>query len=160
MKKFFAVVLAVVMAMSMASVSFAELCVSSTPLDFVADTNYMRDDVTKIQYGDTVYFNIWDEADYSDNDFGGDGIANYKFMEKTKIKTTFEMGEDLVESVNLVKMPASIMGAPEFTEYFIAVKLFAVNLKETPIFPVGLADKGAVLFIDPVKWVGNQAVVR
>jgi len=123
MKKFFAVVLAVVMAMSMASVSFADLWVNATPYDLIVDENYLREGGIYIQYGDTVYFNIYDDVDYGAADFGGDNIANYKFMEKTKIKTTFEMGEEIVDSVSLVKMPASIEGAPEFTEYFIAVKL-------------------------------------
>jgi len=131
MKKFFALVLALVMMMSMASVSFAgvqssgSLYVNDAALDFDADTNIMSYDVTAIQYGDTVYFNIYDEEDFwSGNDrFGGDGIASPKFMEKVKIKTTFEMGEDIVESVELVKMRASIDGASEFTEYFIAIKL-------------------------------------
>jgi len=128
MKKFFALVLALVMMMSMASVSFADwyvsgsLNVESDVLDFDADTNSMSYDVTKIQYGDTVYFNIYDDEDFP-GDFGGDFIASPKFMEKVKIKTTFEMGEDIVESVELVKMRASIDGATEYTEYFIAVKL-------------------------------------
>ena len=131
MKKFFALVLALVMMMSMASVSFAgwyvsgSLNVDTEALDFDADTNIMSYDVTKIQYGDTVYFNIYDDVDYNSvgGYFGSDGIASPKFMEKVKIKTTFEMGEDIVESVELVKMRASIDGATEYTEYFIAVKL-------------------------------------
>ncbi len=131
MKKFLAVILAIVTAMSMASVSFAEwvssesLFVFDEPLDLDDDTNNMTADVTGIQYGDTVYFSIYDQEDYFRRESGGflNGIASKKFMENVKIKTTFEMGEDIVESVEIVKMNASIDGKNEYAEYFIAVKL-------------------------------------
>lgn len=130
MKKLLAITLALAMMMSMAAVSFAaeeaRLYVSTVPFDYDADTNIMILDASGIEYGDTVYFNIYDDYDYSsdsDYTFGGDRIASSKFMDSVKIKTKFEMGEELVESVELVKMRASIGGDDEFSEYFIAVKL-------------------------------------
>jgi len=144
MKKLFALILALTMIMSMAAVSFAvtfdegedDEYVWSGSLtvykNFFVGQDGVFSDTTFAEYGDTIYFNIYDAIDYSDDSlgepFGGDRVAGKKFMEKVKIKTTFEMGEDIVESVELVKMTADLGDYdPDYpgkkTEYFIAVKL-------------------------------------
>lgn len=144
MKKVFALMLALAMMMSMATASFAvtfdegedDEFVWSESLtvykNFFVEEDNVFTDTTFAEYGDTIYFNIYDAADYDDDSsgepFGGDRIAGKKFMETVKIKTTFEMGEDIVESVKLVKMKADLGDYdPEYpgekTEYFIAVKL-------------------------------------
>ncbi len=94
MKKFFALVLAVAMIMSMAAVSFAATASVSVALDYDADTDRMRPTDKQLQYGDTAYFLLSDEMG---------PITNYNKVEKLKLKVSYEMGEELVENVSIVK---------------------------------------------------------
>ena len=100
MKKFFALVLAVAMIMSMSAVSFAADVESKLeligPMDYDADNDLMR--LTGLKFGDTVYYAIVIDDEL---------VSNYEAVEKLKIKTSFEMGEDLVESVEIVKKAAA-----------------------------------------------------
>ncbi len=97
MKKFFALVLAVAMIMSMAAVSMAADTTIEPgvygPFDYGADDDRLR--TSGIQYGDTVLFLLVD----------GDGnpMTDYKQVEKLKLKVSYEMGEDLVEKISIVK---------------------------------------------------------
>ena len=97
MKKFFALVLAVAMIMSMAATSFAvstKKAFVNGPFDYDADLNAMQTEA-KIQYGDTVYFVLCEEDEAP--------MVNYKQVEKLKLKVSYEMGEDMVESLSIVK---------------------------------------------------------
>ena len=116
MRKFFALALAVAMVMSMASVSFAATSVLNDDafakaLDYNADTNTVKyaktydpdwDNNTSnslalgnmIEYGDTAYYPLVDESG---------SIKDFDRVEKLKVKAEFEMGEDLVESISIVK---------------------------------------------------------
>jgi len=139
-KKTIALITAMIVMMSMAAVSFADgghdEYVRSGTLTVYKNYFVERNDRflegAPVEYGDTVYYNIYDAADYHDDSsgepFGGDRVAGKKFMEKVKIKTDFEMGGEIVEKVELVKMTADLGNYdPEYpgekTEYFIAVKL-------------------------------------
>jgi len=95
MKKFFALVLAVAMIMSMAAVSFAANVYG--PFDYDADKDLMR--TTGIQYGDTVYF-LLSEANKDKTEVA---MSDFEQVEKLKVKVAYEMGEDMVESVSIVK---------------------------------------------------------
>ena len=162
MKKLLAVTLALAMMISMAAVSFAvtfdkgeddnwvwsgSLYVDKYPGWLDEDTNKMHW-ISMFEYGDTVYFNIYDALDYwyTDNSGYKNGIASKKFMEKVKIKTTFEMGEELVESVELVKMAADLGGGDgELTEYFIAMKLADKSItNETDVVGTFEIDRKAI----------------
>jgi hypothetical protein len=97
MKKFFALVLAVVMAMSMASVAFAadaavELGLAEVGYRYDSDADALKGN---LGYGDVVLFQLFDE--------NGDAISEYKFVEKLKVKVKYEMGEDVVSGVSIVK---------------------------------------------------------
>jgi len=101
MKKFFALVLALAMVMSMAAVSFAADDEVSKlelvgPMDYDADKDLMR--ATGLKFGDTVYYAIV---------IDGQLVSDYQAVEKLKVKTSFEMGEDLVESIEIVKKSAA-----------------------------------------------------
>ena len=118
MKKFLALVMAVAMVLSMSAVSFADFAIEG-PYDYDADNDCMRTDA-KLAYGDTAYFLIKDAA--------GDEISEFKAVEKLKVKAEFEMGEDLVESVSIVKKAVaaggeSELGALEGYFYFVGVKI-------------------------------------
>ena len=132
MKKFFALVLAVAMIMSMSAVSFAALEVDPTPRDYDNDAKSMKAFFTDvdsngypyiIEYGDTVYFALSDSSAIDVIN----GHAYYKFFEKVKVKTTIELGEDLVESVGMVKKAVKDQAGVLGSQYFIAVKLAAKN---------------------------------
>jgi hypothetical protein len=99
----------------MASVSFAAFTVSGA-YDYSSESKKMSP-ADAFEYGDTVYFLLEESADEANP------IAKKVYYEKVKVSTTIEMGEDIVEKVELVKMRASMESAEEFTEYFIAVKL-------------------------------------
>jgi len=99
MKKFFALVLAVAMIMSMAAVSMAATVETDGtiglygPLDYSSDSKALTEPAY-FEYGDTVYYVL--KLDTAN-------VEDYELVEKLKIKAEFEMGEDLVESVDLVK---------------------------------------------------------
>ena len=78
MKKFFALVLAVAMIMSMAAVSFAATNTVSLygPWDYDADTDKVR--TTGIQYGDSVLFLLTENA-YSYKDDKGNTTITIVF---------------------------------------------------------------------------------
>ena len=109
MKKFFALALAVAMIMSMAAVSFAATNTVKLygPWDYDADTNKVR--TTGIQYGDSIYYLLTETAyDYEDEkgntvDVPAVAMSKYEQVEKLKVKVAYEMGEDMVESVSIVK---------------------------------------------------------
>jgi len=109
MKKFFALVLAVAMIMSMSAVSFADFNVAG-PLDYSNDSKAMSPKEL-YEYGDTVFFRI--EAPEDTN-----AIAKKAYYEKLKVATTIEMGEEIVENVSVVKKADQ-----EGANYYIAVKL-------------------------------------
>lgn len=113
MKKTFALVLAVAMVMSLAAVSFAassndnaKFTIDSAAKKYSSDANTMT--VTQIQYGKAAYFGIYKD---------GVALKDYKDVEKMKIKTKWEMGSDLVESVSIVK---KLVGTNY--NYFVEVK--------------------------------------
>jgi len=101
MRKFFALALAVAMVLSLASVSFAatselDPVAVAVPHDYSADKNTMTPYADKMaEYGDTVYFPIVYDT--------GVQASAYEEIEKMKIKTEFEMGEELVDSISIVK---------------------------------------------------------
>ncbi len=123
MKKFFALVLAVAMIMSMAAVSMAanvgELAVG--PFDYDADTNKLRAPKGELQYGDTAYFLLTEDGTASG------AMTAYKQVEKLKVKVSYEMGEDAVEGVSVLKKKvdddATGLGLASDYYYFIGVKL-------------------------------------
>jgi len=100
MRKFFALALAVAMVLSLASVSFAAN--NSTTLltatdgekvyKYSGDSNVMQ--AKTIEYGKAGYIQLLE---------GGKGVKDYDMIEKLKVKADFEMGEDLVESISIVK---------------------------------------------------------
>lgn len=112
MKKVFALVLAVAMVMSMSAVSFAwaktvgikELPVTNAsdksnaelalygPFRYDGDNHKMEGKT--IQYGKYAYYLIT---------YTGNALDNYNDIEKLKVKAKYEMGDDLVESVKIVK---------------------------------------------------------
>ena len=78
MKKFFALVLAVAMIMSMAAVSFATTGKEAKiegPFDYDSDLDLMRS--TGLQYGDTVYYLLCEE--------NGTPMQKYEAVEKLKL---------------------------------------------------------------------------
>ena len=109
MKKFFALVLAVAMIMSMAAVSMAADVVLGAAYDYSADSNVMTEakgfvegeDLTTVEekdvvkgalftYGDTVYYPI---------QIAGYYVEDYSLVEKLKVKVSYEMGEELIDNV-------------------------------------------------------------
>ncbi|MBQ2751591.1 MAG: hypothetical protein IJF25_03375 [Oscillospiraceae bacterium] len=135
MKKFFALVLAVAMVMSMAVASSAiDVSLDSANIagfadgviayDYDADANHMKSvggfnvkesemdydfngdgDKTDVlgallTYGDTAYFPLF---------INGVPVSDYSFVEKLKIKYEFELGEEYVESVSIVKKPVDMI---------------------------------------------------
>jgi len=122
MKKFFALVLAVAMIMSMAAVSFAANV--KGPFDYDADTNKMRATAKQLQYGDTAYFLL------SETGTNAGPMTKYEQVEKLKVKVAYEMGEELVESVSVLKKKvdiddADVLGGVEEGKYyyFLGVKI-------------------------------------
>jgi len=120
MKKFFALVLAVAMIMSMAAVSMAATNVVDLkgPYDYDADKDAMlsANAGNVLSYGDTVYYLL--KVD-------GDALTDYALVEKLKVKVAYEMGEELVEGVSIVKKYvdwASYSSLPADYYYFVAFK--------------------------------------
>ncbi|MBQ2750958.1 MAG: hypothetical protein IJF25_00115 [Oscillospiraceae bacterium] len=108
MKKFFALVLAVAMVMSLASVAMAaDVTLGLGAYDYSADSNTMTlatgffkdaNGDTKgalLTYGDTVYFPL---------KIAGEYVKDFAAVEKLKVKVSYEMGEDLVKDVEIVKV--------------------------------------------------------
>ena len=107
MKKIFALILSLVMIMSMAAVSFAaygdaEYFTLFGPLWYDEDEDEFYENYGWVaEYGETIYWELWD------NDYKyrvGRPITDHNEVEKLKVKFTAETGEDLIESVKLVKM--------------------------------------------------------
>ena len=121
MKKFFALVPAVAMIMSMASVSFAAFTVSGA-LDYSNESKKMTAK-ENYEYGDTVYFLVEDDADTNGE------IAKKDYYEKLKVKATFELGEELIKDISLVKKAVKdgVNGQYDTAAYYIAVKLASKN---------------------------------
>jgi len=112
MKKFVALVMAVAMVMSLAAVASAYTL--EGPYDYNADKDYMTS-FGILEYGDTVYYALIDETN-------PDGfVFDYALVEKLKVKVSYEMGEELVEDVSLVKKYV----AGEGYMYFVAFKTAA-----------------------------------
>lgn len=120
MKKTFALVIAVAMVMSLAAVSFAAdagLTFGTTPLKYDGDKAVKTMDSGRIlEYGKAVYFQLFE-------DDGETPVVDYASVEKLKIKTKWEMGADLVESVAIVKKN---VGGEYY--YYVEIKVAA---KET-----------------------------
>ena len=91
MKKFFALVLAVAMIMSMAAVSFADMAIAAEGKRYDSDSDTLKGD---LGYGDTVMFQLFEDDA---------AISEYKMVEKLKVKVKYEMGADVVENVSIVK---------------------------------------------------------
>ena len=107
MKKLLALVLAMAMVIGMASVSFAaygdaEYFTLFGPLWYDEDEDEFYENYGWVaEYGETIYWELWD------NDYKyrvGRPITDHNEVEKLKVKFTAETGEDLIESVKLVKM--------------------------------------------------------
>lgn len=106
MKKTFALVLAIAMVMSLAAVSFAAVSATgakdNTQLALAGPYKYDGDKdsgagamlASTIQYGKAAYYQIL---------FGGEAVETYSVIEKLKVKAKWEMGGDLVDSLNIVK---------------------------------------------------------
>ena len=140
MKKFLALVLAVAMAMSMASVAFAVSTNETVtqviggnnvgviglvgPFDYSADDDLMRTEA-ELAYGDTAFYLITDGT--------GAPVSNFEAVEKLKVKAEFEMGEDLVESISIVKKSV--------------VKSFVKDSKEKSELVSILPDDGYYYFV-------------
>ena len=107
MRKFFALALAVAMVMSLAAVSFAAEVTADMdivgPYRYDSDDNIMiapgeKNDV--IRYGGGAYYLIKIKDGTAT---AAEAIKNFKEVEKLKVKAEFEMGEDLVDSISIVK---------------------------------------------------------
>ena len=118
MKKLFAIALAAAMIFSMASIAFADLSYwdYDYAFDYDEDGNSLWSTDNVFHYDDTAYFPLSDDTD---PDFYN--IAYSKLFENIKIKTSFEMGEELVESVKLVKI--NIGWDVPYYQYCIALKI-------------------------------------
>ena len=99
MRKFFALALAVAMVFSLASVSFAAyvnkiegFTDGEAVYKYSGDSDKME--ATTIEYGKAGYIQLVES---------GKGVNDFDQVEKLKIKAEFEMGEDLVESISIVK---------------------------------------------------------
>ena len=132
MKKFFALVLAVAMIMSMAAVSMAANANADFevygPFDYDSDTDQMSG-MGGIQYGDTAYFILTEK---------GKAISEYEQVEKLKLKVDFEMGEEAVESVSIVK---------KYVEAYASIK-------------EGVYTPNAVTYYLPTATVGSLEVAQ
>ena len=111
MKKFVALVMAVAMVMSLAAVASAFSLAG--PYDYSADKDTLSTGI--LEYGDTVYYALVDDA------VADDAVYDYALVEKLKVKVSYEMGEELVENVSLVKKYV----AGEGYMYFVAFKTAA-----------------------------------
>lgn len=109
MKKTFALVLAVAMVMSLAAVSFAAPTPKAatggdqnTQLALVGPYKYDGDidsgaggvKEATIEYGKAAYWQIL---------YSNAAVADYKMVEKLKVKAKWEMGSDIVEGLSIVK---------------------------------------------------------
>ena len=143
MKKLFAFALAAAMIFSMAATSFAAnnfFYVDPYTGDYDEDEKamwYSSDNYAN--YGDTAYFAVYDS-----NDYGSNIGADKDFYENLKIKASFEQGEELVESVKLVKLNASGRDYPYYS-YFIAVKIAdSASISDADIIGTFEIDRKAV----------------
>jgi len=106
MKKYVAILLAFAMLLSLSAIAFAAKpnAVATTgdiangiamigPFDYDSDAKSMS--ANALSYGDAAYYLLLDKA--------GNPISRYAAVEKMKIKTTFEMGSSVVDSVSVVK---------------------------------------------------------
>ena len=134
MRKFFALALAVAMVLSLASVSFAATVLQDTfgtVYDYSGDKNQFNSAKSYtpiggtqynlggiIEYGDTAYFILEDTNGV---------ITDYEQVEKLKVKAEFEMGEDLVESVSIVKKNVDKVDNTPVNDYIYAI---AVKIKK------------------------------
>ena len=155
MKKFFAMVLALAMVLSLTAVSFAKtvnethqgvVAVDPVAHRYSADYDKMIEDV--IQYGKSAYYALftYDEPKTGDDDketWSGDEdtlrlVSNSEMVDGMKVKVDYEMGKDLVADggVAIVKKrvsaatTSSLLG-PALTKadseyfYFIEIKVAA-----------------------------------
>lgn len=141
MKKTFALILAVAMVMSLAAVSMAAQS-STNLLSLGKASKYDSDDnslkvfgeaakdsgVLTLQYGKSAYFLIQEKIAGVDTP-----LSEYKTVEKLKVKAKWEMGGDLVKSLNVVKKyvkaaNSSSQLADDGYYYFLEL---ATNVKET-----------------------------
>jgi len=148
MRKFFALALAVAMVLSLASVSFAadEVAVQTKGESVIALTPFFKynSDKDKLedkqaQYGKSYYAMIFEgkTTTYSCADEDVEPadavtyapIKDYEQVEKLKVKAEFEMGEDLVESVSIVKKSFKDDG---LNQAAIIAKLPVKNTTVTP----------------------------
>lgn len=137
MKKTFALILAVAMVMSLAAVSLAAQS-STALLSLGKASKYDSDDnslsvfgeakkdsgVLSLQYGKSAYFLIQES---------GAPLSEYKTVEKLKVKAKWEMGGDLVKSLNVVKKYVKAANSSsQLTDdgYYYFLEL-ATNVKET-----------------------------
>ena len=106
MKKFICLILAAAMILSLSAIAAAakpntvELAGNVSdgiamigPFDYDSDAKSMSGNA--LSYGDAAYYLLLDKA--------GNPISRYAAVEKMKIKTTFEMGANLVDSISVVK---------------------------------------------------------
>jgi hypothetical protein len=112
MKKFVALVMAVAMVMSLAAVASAYTLVG--PFDYSADKDTISTGI--LEYGDTVYYALVDDA------VAADFVFDYALVEKLKVKVSYEMGEELVENVSLVKKYVDGEGYMYFVAFKTAAK--------------------------------------
>ena len=143
MKKLFAIALAAAMIFSMAATSCAAndfFYVDTFAGDYDEDEQamwYSGDNYAN--YGDTAYFSVYDS-----NDNGTMIGADKDFYENVKIKASFEQGEELVESVKLVKLNPNGRDYPYYS-YYIAVKIAdSASVSESDIVGTFEIDRKAV----------------
>ena len=111
MKKFVALVMAVAMVMSLAAVASAYTLVG--PYDYSADKDTISTGI--LEFGDTVYYALVDDT-------AADYVFDYALVEKLKVKVSYEMGEELVENVSLVKKYVDGFGYMYFVAFKTAAK--------------------------------------
>ena len=143
MKKLFAIALAAAMIFSMAATSFAAndfFYVDPYAGDYDEDEKVMwYSGENYVNYGDTAYFYVLDNFDW-----GAEIGADKRFYEDLKIKTTFEQGEELVESVKLVRLNANGRDYPIYI-YYIAVEIAdSASVSEADIIGTFEIDRKAV----------------
>lgn len=118
MKKLFAAVLSAAMIVGMAAVSFAASNDVADidlrgPYRYDAENNIMMkpgEDYDVLRYGEGTYYLIMMDdvvspniPDASENNPNANAVISYKQMEKLRTKVNFQNGQDLVESVLIVK---------------------------------------------------------
>ena len=150
MKKTFALVLAVAMVMSLAAVSFAAVTTGAAVMSgldsgngiiaykYDADLDQMQNK-GYIEWGGTAYFPIvYASATAGNANYAGGIASQYAQIEKMKVKTSWEMGGDLVESVSIVKKYVESYKAGDVVDTSVTPGYYYF-VRKPPLTPTSLA---------------------